>query len=247
LLTVVAGGGDHMVGARLMLAPVALLCFVASLAPPPSRRWFTRGTALLALACACLQSQFTVRYRATPDLAAAMGEIVGRELEGRLPGGTVVASATAGSLPYFAPSLVFIDTLGLNDPHIARSKPSATTLAEIDLDENWIGVPGHMRGDGLYVLSRDPDVVLLGGANGSLRPWFLGDYQMIVSREFQQAYVPWRLHAPVPPAWLAWLEGEVDAESAKLPITLYVHRNSEVWAAITKEGAALPPPWMADH
>jgi arabinofuranosyltransferase len=246
LLAVVAGGGDHMVGARLMLAPVALLVFVASLAPPPSRPWLTPATAVLALACACLQSQLTLRYRATPDLAAAMGEIVGREIEARLPPGALVASATAGSIPFFAPSLNFIDTLGLNDRHIARSAPATAALAAaLDRDESWTEVPGHMRGDGLFVLSRSPDVVILGGANGSLLPSFLGDYQIVLGSAFRQAYAPWRLLAAVPAASRKWLADDLDAESSKLPITLYVRRDSRARNAIAKAGSPLPPPWTA--
>jgi arabinofuranosyltransferase len=248
LLAVGVAGGDHMVGARLMLAPVALLGFVASLAPPPPRRWFTPATAVLALACACLQSQLTLRYRATPDLAAAMGEIVGRELAARLPSGTMVASATAGSIPYFAPSLTFIDTLGLNDRHIARSAPATAALAAVlDRDESWADVPGHMRGDGLFVLSRSPDVVILGGANGSLRPCFLGDFQIIASPAYQRTYAPYRLLAVVPPASQKWLADDLDAESSKLPLTLYVRRDSRAREVIAKEGKPLPPPWIAER
>jgi hypothetical protein len=165
-------------------------------------------------------------------------------LQARLPVGTLVATATAGSIPYFAPSLTFVDTLGLNDRHIARSEPATTTMAAVlDQTDNWAGVPGHMRGDGAYVLAQRPGVVFLGGANGSLRPWFLGDYQLIMSRAFQKTYVPWRLLVALPPVLRAWLEDEVDAESAKLPITLYVRRNSRAWEAVAKEGEPLLPPW----
>jgi arabinofuranosyltransferase len=246
LLAIVAAGGDHMLGTRFVLTPIALLCFSASLAPGPPRSWYRTGTILLASACACLQLQLTFRCRAMPDLAGAMGEIVGRTLEARLPAGTLVASATAGSIPYFAPSLAFLDTLGLNDQHIAKTVPAPATAgvqAVLDRAENWSLVPGHLRGDGQYVLSRKPDVILLGGANGSLAPWFLGDYQVMVDKGFRAAYAPWRLLVTVPAASQAWLADELDPASRQLPITLYARVGSRAYDEIARAGKPMTPLW----
>ena len=244
LLVVVLGGGDHMLGARFMLAPVAVMCLAGSLAPPSPRRWVRYCTSALATVCALAQFQIAWRHPAAPNPAAAIGEIVGRALEARLTPGTLVATATAGSVPYFAPSLAFIDTLGLNDRHIARQSPAIISAAR-DAAENWAGVPGHLRGDGDYVLSRRPEVIVLGGANGDIAPWFLGDYQVITSKAFQGAYAPWRLLVAVPPSLRPWVADEIDAETGRLPVTLYVRRDTSAWSAIARDAAMLSPLWAS--
>ena len=242
LAVVFAGGGDHMPGARLLLAPVAALCLAASLAPPSPRRAARRITLWLAALAALWQLQLTWRHPAALNPAAAVGESVGRGLAARFAPGTVVASATAGSLPYFAPALSFIDTLGLNDRHIARETPATLPRALADTD-NWVGVPGHSRGDGAYVLARRPDIVILGGANGDLAPWFLGDYQLLLAKGFQMSYAPWRLLVEVPPSARPWVEDELDAASGRLRVTLYVRRDSPAWAVVAAQATPLPPPW----
>jgi hypothetical protein len=244
LLVVLAGGGDHMLGARFMLAPVAVLCLAACLAPPSPRRLVRRTTVVLAALAASWQLHLTLHNPAAPNPAAAVGEIVGRTLEASFPRGTWVAAATAGSLPYFAPSLCFIDTLGLNDRHIAGTAPAALPAALRRLAD-WSLVPGHHRGDGAYVLSRRPDVVILGGANGDVAPWFAGDYQLLMAREFQAGYAPWRLLLAVPPSARPWVEDELEAATGKLPLTLYVRRDSPAWAVVAAMATPLPPPWPA--
>ena len=241
---VFAGGGDHMPGARLLVAPLAVLCLAASLAPAAARRPTRAITLTLATLAAACQFQLTWRNPAAPNPAAAVGEVVGRQLGQRLPPGTLVGAATAGSLPYFAPSLSFIDTLGLNDRHIARSTPARLPRALAER-AYWLGVPGHSRGDGAYVLGRRPDIVLLGGANGDLAPWFLGDYQLLLAESFRSEYAPWRILVDVPETARPWVADELDADSGRLPITLYVRRDSPAWPVVAAEALALPPPWQA--
>ena len=244
LAAVFAGGGDHMAGARLLVGSAALVCFAGALAPPSPRRWIRRTSIVLAALAALWQLQLSWRYPAGPNPAAALGEIVGQTLDRHLPPGTLVASATAGSLPYFAPSLLFLDTLGLNDRHIARQPPAPLPRGLPDAD-GWAVVPGHARGDGRYVLSRGPDVIMLGGANGDVEPWFLGDYQLLLAESFRAAYAPWRLLADVPPAARPWLADELDASSGRLPIVLYARRGSPAWAVLARQAMPLPPPWAA--
>jgi len=98
-----------------------------------------------------------------------------------LPPGTLVATNAAGALPYFS-DLPVIDMLGLTNRHIARARPDT---------EGWIG---HERGDGAYVLDREPDLVILGGAEGSPTPWtFPGDRQIVADPRFATEYVEQRL------------------------------------------------------
>jgi arabinofuranosyltransferase len=245
LAVVVVGGGDHMAGARLLVGVTAVACFAGALAPPSPRPWIRRSSLVLAALAALWQLQLSTRYPAGPNPAAALGEIVGQTLERRLPPGTVVASATAGSLPYFAPSLSFIDTLGLNDRHIARQPPAALPRGLPDADD-WATVPGHVRGDGSYVLRRRPDVIILGGANGDIEPWFLGDYQLMMAESFRAAYAPWRLLAEVPSVAQPWLADELHA-SGRLPIVVYARRDSPAWAALSGQGEPVAPPWARAH
>ena len=240
---IIAGGGDHMPGARFMLGPIAVLCLGASLVPPSPRPTIRRVTLGLVTLAALWQVQLSVRYPAGPNPAAAVGELVGRALAARFAPGTVVASATAGSLPYFAPALSFIDTLGLNDRHIARVPPAPLPPVLANQD-NWLAIPGHNRGDGAYVLGRRPDLVMLGGANGDLAPWFLGDYQLLMAQAFRDAYAPWRFFVEVPDLARPGVEDELEPGTSRLPITIFVRRDSRTWSVATAHATPLPAPWQ---
>lgn len=73
----------------------------------------------------------------------------GRWLGDEFPAGTLIATGNAGVVP-FESNLPCIDMHGLCDRVIA-SRP---------VGEMGLGLPGHEKGDGLYVLSRHPDVIL---------------------------------------------------------------------------------------
>ena len=53
----------------------------------------------------------------------------------------------------------------------------------------WARLPGHHKGDGGYVLSRQPDFIILGGSEGYAQPWFVGDLEIYEDPEFQAGYV----------------------------------------------------------
>ncbi|MFN0008413.1 MAG: hypothetical protein ACKVXR_10940 [Planctomycetota bacterium] len=80
-------------------------------------------------------------------------------LEASLPKGAMIASTPAGSIAYHSSHPV-IDMLGLNDVHIART----------DAGSMGRGRAGHEKGDGVYVLSRQPEVILLGNVAVLARP-----------------------------------------------------------------------------
>ena len=246
LALVVVGGGDHMLGARFMLAPIAVLCLAGSLAAPSPRAGVRAATLVLVGISALWQLQLSWRHPAERNPAAAIGEFVGRVLEDRLAPGTLVAAATAGSVPCFAPSLSFIDTLGINDRHIARISPAPMPRALREPD-GWFAVAGHRRGDGAYVLSRRPDLIMLGGAHGDIAPWFLGDFQLLMSASFRADYAPWHLLVPVPASYQALLVDQIDPLTGRLPITVYVRRDSRMWPVVARQGEPLRPPWMADQ
>ena len=117
------------------------------------------------------------------DPAGVVGTIVGKHIAGRWAPGTRVALHTAGSTPYFAPEYVYLDMLGLNDAHIARRDVEVVR-------SRWQALPGHLKGDGRYVLAQAPDVIVAGPAEGTTidRPWFLSDFELADSAEFRERY-----------------------------------------------------------
>lgn len=129
------------------------------------------------LACALPQwFDPDVRSCRVPDPAALYGRSVGIWMREHFPSGTLIATNAAGRLPYHA-GLPVVDMLGLTDRTIARGRADAG---------QWIG---HEKGDAAYVLSRRPDVIVLGGPEGSVEPWpFAGDRALAASAEFLRNY-----------------------------------------------------------
>jgi hypothetical protein len=85
-----------------------------------------------------------------------------RWLDRNAPTGAVVATTPAGAIAYYMRQPV-IDMLGLNDLQIARSPG-------VWLEQPGLGRAGHEKGDGRYVLSRQPDYILLGNVAVLSRP-----------------------------------------------------------------------------
>jgi hypothetical protein len=92
-----------------------------------------------------------------------------------LPAGTLLATNTAGSIPW-ASGLAVVDMMGLNDRTIARRR---------DLPPGWKGIE---KGDGRYVLSRRPDYIQLGSFLGAEIPLFLSDLELFAAEEFHRRY-----------------------------------------------------------
>lgn len=84
---------------------------------------------------------------------AAQGKEAGLWLRDHYDAGTVIATNTAGSIPFYS-GFKTIDMLGLNDKHIARQ----------DVPGIGQGRPGHEKADGPYVLSLNPDIIQLGSS-----------------------------------------------------------------------------------
>lgn len=78
------------------------------------------------------------------------------------PAGAVVATTPAGAIAYYMHQPV-IDMLGLNDLQIARSQG-------VWLGQPGLGRAGHEKGDGQYVLARQPDYILMGNVAVLARP-----------------------------------------------------------------------------
>jgi hypothetical protein len=79
-------------------------------------------------------------------------ETMGRWLKSNVPRGTLIAVDAAGQVPYFS-DLPAIDMFGINDFHIGRL--AVPTLGQ--------GTPGHEKMDLIYVLTRQPEYVIIYG------------------------------------------------------------------------------------
>ncbi len=186
-LYVVAAGGDHMPAYRLMLPIVVPLGYLAYLGlramVPADHRVGVLAVYAVVLAASALQIWSGALNPRAEDEAATYGRIVGKYIGEAWPAGSLVALNTAGSTPYFAPRLRFLDMLGLNDAHIARRQVDRIRLA-------GQGLAGHMKGDGVYVLSREPDYIIVGPAEGApiWQPLFLSDLEISEDPRFAACY-----------------------------------------------------------
>jgi hypothetical protein len=77
---------------------------------------------------------------------------MGRWLSAHVPAGTMIAVDAAGQIPYFS-GLPAIDMFGINDLHIGRLQ--IATLGQ--------GTPGHEKFDLVYVITRQPEYVIIFG------------------------------------------------------------------------------------
>jgi hypothetical protein len=106
--------------------------------------------------------------------------VAARYLNEHAPPGSVVASTPAGAIAYYM-DLPVIDMLGLTDRHIARTS--------FEPGEWRYGRSGHEKGDGAYVLGRNPDYVLLG--NVAVLPVPLDDEEMAGKLTYRSEHEIW--------------------------------------------------------
>lgn len=176
---VVAVGGDCIPGFRFFTPAVPSMAILAAVALRwlyRRQRWLAGAALLLAVGHQVVESH-THRWFRT-DGVTLPGQQVGAWLRDHAPRDALLATNTAGSVA-FVSALPTIDMLGLNDVHIAhRHIPSLGS-----------GFPGHEKGDGAYVLSRQPDFIQFGGPAGAVRPAFIGGHEMVRLAGFHQRYV----------------------------------------------------------
>lgn len=177
---VIAVGGDSTPAFRFLAPLVPLLALLAARSHrvllPPAR-------ALLLAVMTCVYGVVATRYvpELTPYLSnekvAEQGEEVGRWLAQHAPPDAVLATNTAGSIPYYS-HLRTIDMLGLNDVHIAHRVIS-------DAGERHAG---HEKHDGLYVLALRPQYIHFGSSRGAVEPKYAGDHEIAASPDFLRDY-----------------------------------------------------------
>jgi len=164
LCYLIAVGGDHFPGRRLLhgaIAPLALLATVIL-----RTRLTTRTAMLVAAFAASLLAgwqAFAVRNDAeTHELRAEVWEWRGQRIGEALRHAfaaqqPLLAVDAAGAVPFYS-QLPSLDLLGLCDRTIASTPTpawQATMRPEIPRP------PGHLKGNGRYVMDRAPDLLLL--------------------------------------------------------------------------------------
>ncbi|MGR3662581.1 MAG: hypothetical protein ACU0CA_15580 [Paracoccaceae bacterium] len=181
ILYVVWSGGDHMPGARVLvplIVPAGLILLTGKSQQDAKK---TTPVILLALAGVVVTALLVPPTKTDP--AAYYGRFIGLHISKSWSPESTVALHTAGSTPFFASQMTFVDMLGLNDPTIAkrRNVPILTFMQSL---------PGHAKGDAQYVLDRQPDYIIAGPANGTNvnTPWFLSDAELFRSAEFHRCY-----------------------------------------------------------
>jgi len=195
LLYVLVQGGDGLIGARMLLPAIPLLYVMtvklAEEVPIPAA---TAATVVLCLGLVwsylgddLIRTQ-TRRWRQQ----ARLRERIGLHLRDNFPAGTLVAVNAAGIIPYFSKQPT-IDMLGLNDEQIAHHGKRDRSLRL-----------GHQAGDGAYVLSRSPGVILFGRGGTREASQFVSDREIWQSPEFVENY---RVMSIEGRAW-AWVRVE---------------------------------------
>jgi arabinofuranosyltransferase len=89
----------------------------------------------------------------------------------------LVAVDAAGTLPFYS-ELPCLDMLGLNDRVIATIHPA----------DFGTGFAGHELGNGPYILSRKPDLIVFHNSSGDIEPVWRGGREMKSSPEFGRYY-----------------------------------------------------------
>jgi hypothetical protein len=159
---VVYVGGDFMSFHRFMLpvVPIALLLATDAIVHLLGRVvreqpvvWQRAAAVALGLSVAAwvlvvpLREEELLNFRRTGRSAAVQ---IAAWLEEQDPDAYVAVGA-AGYVPFHT-HLRTLDTLGLTDEHIAHGPQLSDAL----------NVQGHRKGDGAYVLSREPDMIIFG-------------------------------------------------------------------------------------
>ncbi len=176
-------GGDYKPTFRFFALPGAVLAAFAGIGLARASRAVgskpaVANAAALVLACALAWANIALgseardfgRWRAEQ---LPVHRAAGRWLKQHIPAGTWIATGNAGVLPYDS-ELPNIDMYGLCDRHIARR----------ELPKMGAGPAGHEKGDGAYVLSRAPRIILFQFARFTdqpLAPEAVRDLRMSVS------------------------------------------------------------------
>ncbi len=192
LLYVVAVGGDHFPQGRFFISGLPVLAVLAAVGTQRLAAWadLVLGGQVARVATGLLLAAWgvtTLLYLPTTDSRTVANNPIWREnkvalknmeygywLRANTPPDAVIATGIAGALPYYADRFV-IDTLGLNDTHIAHLP--VATMGQ--------GIAGAEKTDLDYVLDQQPDYLPLATT---------GDF--LQYDRFTRAYVPLDVPGP---------------------------------------------------
>jgi len=184
-------GGDHFPGLRLLHGVIVPMALLAALGLHAIRNQHLR--IIFATVCALLTTYWNVdTARHDPRSKEALGETW--EWHGKVLGETIgrafserqprIAVDAAGALPFYC-KLPALDMLGLCDHTIA------TTPFPSWIDTVRAGIPkppGHMRGNGTYVIEQKPDIITYQHAPGLPLPVFVSACEFESDPRFFEHY-----------------------------------------------------------
>ncbi|MCC7398409.1 MAG: hypothetical protein IT455_15170 [Planctomycetes bacterium] len=232
----VAIGGDHFPGRRLLhgaLAPLALAVAVVLQRARGARLGIGMLLALAAIGVDATRARsdaqsHEAKHERWEWQGKALGERLGHAFAADRP---LLAVDAAGAVPFYS-RLPALDLLGLCDRTIATTPfPAWLDTMRPELPRP----PGHLRGNGRYVLQRAPDLLLFSSPPGLPLPVFVSGAELEEEARFRDDYrcvlvmVP-GLDRPAP-LW-ARLDGRVGIgrDGARLTIPAWwfgSHRLSE--------------------
>lgn len=204
---VVAVGGDTFPAYRHFAPIVALLALMAvEGVRAAAERWPRRvlsgwsAAALVLGGLFLLQETSAETQRARAERWEWDGEVLGRLLAkafgARQP---LLAVDPSGSVPYFS-RLPSLDMLGLSDRHIALNPPA-------EFGRGWLG---HELGDGAYVLSQKPDLVLFCSPAGGGQPCFRSGLDLDRMPAFRSGYRLLHLEGDEPYVFRSRIWGRIE-------------------------------------
>jgi arabinofuranosyltransferase len=125
------------------------------------------------------------RYERWEWDCAKLASMLGSAFSAQAP---LFAADPIGCAGYFS-KLPMLDMMGLNDRHIARTRPP-------DFGQGYIG---HELGDGRYVLARGPDLVLFCSPAGSAIGCFRSGIELAALPDFRNQYPLVNMAPPAAP------------------------------------------------
>lgn len=198
-------GGDVFEAYRHLVPLIVLLCcgLVVGLESLHAR-WVGRGWSLaIGLVLCALFGSFGWRQLHDVEITrAAENEFVwyGQGIATTLASAfhdddPLLAVSAAGCFPYWT-DFRCLDMLGLNDRHIARSRP-----------ENFGQGPlAHELGDTQYLLDRQPDLMFIGAPGPGVGRQLSGHYEgLLQDPRFEREYLSVRLSVPEPRLFSCYL------------------------------------------
>jgi len=187
-LYIIAVGGDFMYAFRFFAPLMPIICLTSSysaffLSSQLSEKSKTRITVNTIIAVSLFyifiqNSTLPELFEIKESQAVTAGTEIGLLLKQNAPAGAILATNTAGIIPYYS-GLYTIDMLGLTNKEIA----------ETCAPDKSGGSAGHEKGNGAYVLTKKPLYITFGNFLGQKAPLYKGDKEIAESDEFKNDYI----------------------------------------------------------